>query len=179
MLHTEHCCLVVIDIQGKLAQLMHQKEALFKSLSILIQGAKILHIPVLWCQQVPDTLGPTVDCVRELLTDETPINKSSFSCWPNDQFQQRFAAINPSQAILCGIETHICVWQTACDLHRQGIHTEVVVDAVSSRTLENKNLALEKMRQVGIGLTGVEMALFELLGTADHTSFRQTAKLIK
>ncbi len=179
MLHTENSCLVVIDVQGKLAQLMHQKEALFQSISILIQGVKILHVPILWCQQVPKALGETVDPIRDLLADETPINKSSFSCWADEQFQRRFSAINPSQTIICGIETHICVWQTARDLNQQGIHTEVVTDAVSSRTLANKTLALEKMTQVGIGLTGVEMALFELLGTADHPNFRQVAKLIK
>ncbi len=174
-----NCCLVVIDVQGKLAQLMHNRDALFKSISILIQAAKILNIPILWCQQVPQALGPTVDCIRELLDGQTPIDKSSFSCWADSEFQRRFAAIDPAQAILCGIETHICVWQTAMDLNGQGIQTEVAADAVSSRTLVNKRIALKKMRQVGIGITSVEMVLFELLKTADHPSFKQIAGLIK
>jgi nicotinamidase-related amidase len=83
------------------------------------------------------------------------------------------------QIILCGIETHVCIYQTALDLHRKGFYVEVVADAVSSRTLENKQIALGRMTAGGINISCTEMALFELLKTAEHLQFKNIAKLIK
>ena len=89
MLNQNDCCLVVVDVQGKLAQLMHDKETLFKNIRILIQSAKILNIPILWCQQVPAALGDTIPEIAELLTDNQPINKSSFSCCGCEEFNSK------------------------------------------------------------------------------------------
>ncbi len=179
MLDQNDCCLVVVDVQGKLAQLMHDKDKLFKNIRILIQSAKILNIPILWCEQVPSALGPTVAEIAELLTGIEPIAKSSFSCFGCDRFNQKLKVLNRKQVILSGIETHVCVYQTALDLLANGYEAFVPADAVSSRSAENKQIGLNALNTAGAKLTGVEMALFEMLKSADHPQFRQVAKLVK
>ncbi len=179
MLEIEKSCLVIVDVQGKLAQLMYDKEALFKNIRILIQAAKELSIPILWCQQVPEALGPTVPEIAELLTDNQPINKSAFSCCGDEKFNSAFKKLSRQQILLCGIETHVCIYQTAMDLKSKGKEVHVIADAVSSRTRDNKKLALKKLKTYGIDIDCVEMALFELLKTAKHPSFKTIAKLIR
>jgi len=179
MLEIQQCCLAVVDVQGKLAQLMHGREALFKNIQILVRAAKILEIPILWCQQCPDALGPTVPEIAQLLADIEPINKFSFSCCGDEQFNVGLKELARKQILLCGIETHVCIYQTAVDLLRQDFHVEVIADAVSSRALENKQIALNKLAVEGANITCTEMALFELLKTAEHPKFRQIATLIK
>jgi len=179
MLDIENCCLAVVDVQGKLAQLMHNKEALFKNIRILIQAARILEIPILWCQQVPEALGPTTPEIAELLTDIEPVNKATFSCCGAEQFKSKLAKLSRNQILVCGIETHICVYQTAVDLLGEGVNVTVLADAVSSRTPENKQIALNRIAAEGGNISSVEMALFELLRTAKHPKFRQIAKLVK
>ncbi len=179
MLDTEKCCLVVVDVQGKLAQLMHGKEALFKNIQTLITAAKILQIPILWCQQCPDALGPTIPEIAQLLADNEPINKAAFSCCGTDKFNSKLNELSRNQVLLCGIEAHVCVYQTAVDLLTKGFEVNVVVDGVSSRTPDNKQIALSRMAAEGAAISSVEMALFELLRTAEHPKFRQIAKLIK
>jgi len=179
MLDIQSCCLVVVDVQGKLAQLMHDKESLFKNIQILIQAAKILNIPILWCQQCPQSLGPTISQIAELLSDNKPINKASFSCCGCDKFNTNLSKLVRKQVLLCGIEAHVCIYQTAVDLLRKGFSVEVVSDAVSSRTLENKQIAMNRMTAEGAKISSTEMALFELLKTADHPHFKQIAKLVK
>ena len=179
MLDIRNCCLAVVDVQGKLAQLMHGKDALFKNIQVLVQAANILDMPILWCQQVPDALGPTVPEIARLLTDIEPINKSVFSCCGTEQFIGKLNESSRNQVLLCGIEAHICVYQTAADLLVKGFDVSVVADAVSSRTLDNKQIAMSRFTAEGASVTSVEMALFELLRTAEHPKFRQIAKLIK
>ena len=179
MIDLKNCCLVVVDVQGKLAQLMYDNQTLFKNIEILIKAARALSIPVIWCQQVPEALGPTIPQIAEFLSGDQPINKSSFSCCGDEQFIDRLNTLNRSNIILCGIETHVCIYQTALDLLAKGKHVTVVADAVSSRTLENKQLALNRMKLKGVDISSVEMTLFELLGTAKHPQFRDIAKLVK
>jgi nicotinamidase-related amidase len=179
MLDIQQCCLTVVDVQGKLAQLMHGREALFKNIQILIQAAKILEIPILWCQQCPDALGPTVPEIAQLLADIEPVNKSAFSCCGDEQFNAGLKELARNQILLCGIETHVCIYQTAVDLLGKDFNVNVIADAVSSRALENKQIALNRLAAEGANITCTEMALFELLQTAEHPKFRQIAKLIK
>jgi nicotinamidase-related amidase len=179
MLDLEKCCLVVVDVQGKLAQLMFERESLFKHVRILIKAAEVLNIPVVWCQQCPAVLGVTVPEIAELLSDHEPINKSTFSCCGEEQFKIRLGSLGRQQVLLCGIEAHVCIYQTAVDLFRMGYEVSVVADAVSSRTLVNKQIAISKMQAETVNITSTEMALFELLRTAEHPQFRQIAKLVK
>ena len=166
-------------MQGRLAQLMHDREILFKNIRILIQAAKILDIPILWCQQCPDALGPTVPEISELLCDAQPINKSSFSCSGDERFSAALQKLGRKQILLCGIEAHVCIYQTAVDLLRMDYEVSVIADAVSSRTSENKEIGLAAARAEGAKIASTEMALFELLRTADHPKFKQIAKLVK
>ncbi len=179
MLDIKNCCLVVVDVQGKLARLMYDKQVLYKNVQILIEAAKILNVPILWCQQCPDALGPTIPEIAQLLTDSEPIDKSAFSCCGAQQFNIKLNDLKRQQVLLCGIETHVCIYQTAVDLLAKGFSVDVVADAVSSRTPENKQIAINKMAAEGINISCTEMALFELLRTAEHPQFKQIATLIK
>jgi len=179
MLDEKNCLLVVVDVQAKLAELMHEKETLFKNIRILIQAAKILDIPVLWCQQAPAALGPTVTQIAELLAGFVSINKSCFSCCLCQEFNEKLEELNRKQVLLCGIETHVCIYQTAVDLIERDYEVEVIADAVSSRTSANKEIGLDRIAAVGARLSSAEMALFEILRTADHPQFKQIAKLVK
>ncbi len=179
MLDIQNCCLVVVDVQGKLARLMYDRQVLYKNVQILIEAAKILNVPILWCQQCPDALGPTIPEIARLLTDSEPIDKSAFSCCGAEQFNIKLNDLKLQQVLLCGIETHVCIYQTAVDLLAKGFSVDVVADAVSSRTPENKQIAISRMAAEGINITCTETALFELLRTAEHPQFKQIAKLIK
>ena len=179
MLDTGKCCLIVVDVQGKLAQLMYGKETLFKNIQALIKSAKILNIPILWCQQCPDSIGPTIPEIAELLCKNEPINKAAFSCCGADQFNSKLNELDRNQVILCGIETHVCIYQTAVDLLRKGFSVDVISDAVSSRTPENKQIGIDRIASEGATISCTEMALFELLKTAEHPQFKNIAKLIK
>ena len=179
MLEINNCCLIIVDIQGKLAQLMHDKEALFKNVRILIQSAKILEIPILWCQQVPMVLGATVPEIAELLTECEPIDKAAFSCCLHEPFVDALKKLERSQVLLCGIEAHICIYQTAMDLLARNYEVTVIADAVSSRTFENKHIVLGRLQSESVKISSTEMALFELLKNAEHKKFRKIAKLVK
>jgi nicotinamidase-related amidase len=179
MLEIPNCCLVVVDVQGKLAQLMTGRESLIKNIQILIQAAKILDIPILWCQQVPEALGPTVPEIAALLAGIEPIDKASFSGCGQEQFNAELNDIGREQVLLCGIETHVCIYQTAMDLMEGGLDVTVVADAVSSRTEQNRQIALTRLAAEGARMSTTEMALFELLKTAQHPHFKQIARLVK
>jgi nicotinamidase-related amidase len=179
MLNQNDCCLVVVDVQGKLAQLMHDKETFFKNIRILIQSAKILNIPILWCQQVPAALGPTIPEIAELLTDSQPINKSSFSCCGCEEFNSKLEKSGRRQILICGLETHVCVYQTAADLLAKDYEVDVVADAASSRTPANKDIGLQRIAAEGARISSTELVLFEILKTAEHPSFKQIAKLVR
>ena len=179
MLSTDDTALVIIDVQGKLATLMHEREELYRNLQMLIRGARILALPVLWVEQYPEGLGPTIPEVAELLADQEPLPKTCFSACGLTEFQQRLAHSGRRQVLVAGIETHICVHQTARDLLDAGYHVEVVADAVSSRTAENRQVGLDRMVRAGANLTSVETALFELLREAGTPQFKEIARLVK
>ena len=179
MLQTENLVFIIIDIQGKLARLMLKSDELFKSVEILTQGMRMLNVPIIWLEQIPEKLGPTIPEIAALLPDIQPISKSSFSACGNDEFMEALNGLGRRQALLAGIETHICVYQTARDLAGLGYDVEVAVDAVSSRTALNKETGLEKIRNAGAALTTTETVFFELLKEADGDLFKKITTLIK
>jgi len=180
MLTIDNTALIVIDVQGKLAELMYERETLFTNLHRIIEGAKVLGLPMLWTEQVPEKLGPTRPEIGELLLDQTePIRKSSFSCCGEPVFADHLMALNRSQFLIAGIETHICVYQTVRDLLGRGYEVHVVTDAVSSRAAANRQIGLDRMRAAGAYLTSTEMALFELMQVAEGDQFRAITKLVK
>jgi nicotinamidase-related amidase len=130
-------------------------------------------------EQTPDKIGKTVPEIGRLLGLQAPVSKACFSCCEDGQFMAALRATGRGQVVLAGIETHVCVYQTAADLSAQGFRVEVVADAVSSRTMQNRQIALEKMRSLGVGITSLEMILFELLRTSRHPAFRDILRLVK
>jgi nicotinamidase-related amidase len=182
MLKIEDCCLVIVDVQGKLAALMYNSENLFRNIQILIKSCKIMSIPILWCQQSAaggKALGSTVLEIANLLTDNQPINKTSFSCCGCEEFNSKLQSLARRQILLCGIEAHVCIYQTAFDLIKAGREVHLITDAVSSRTAENRQLGIERMKTEGVRLSSAEMAVFELMKTADYPQFKQIAGLVK
>jgi len=180
MLQLNNTILIVIDVQGKLAQLMYEKETMFTNLKRMIQGAQVLDLPILWTEQLPDKLGATTPEVADLLQPITePIVKVSFSCLGCEPFVEQLAKLGRRQVLLTGMETHICVYQTARDLLAQGYEVQVVTDAVSSRLADNKALGLSRMQDAGATMTSVEMALFELLQRAEGEQFRTITRIVK
>lgn len=179
MLTISNTALVLVDVQGKLARLMDNHESLVMNLRKLLQGAQALGLPILWLEQNPAGLGPTIPELTELLQGQEPFAKMSFSCCGDEKFLTALKATGRRQVLLAGIEAHVCIYLTAMDLLKLGFEVEIVADAVSSRVAANRELALRKMERLGAGLTCVEMALFELLGRAEGPAFKTMLKVIK
>lgn len=179
MITTEDTALVLVDVQGRLAQSMHNKKDLFENLKTMVKGAHVLGVPILWAEQNPDGLGPTIPEIAELLSNQSPVSKFSFSCCGSDQFLKDLQALNCKNILIVGIEAHVCVYQTAADLTKLRYQVQVVADAVSSRTAENKQIGLQKSKAAGAILTSTETALFELLKEARGDRFKQIIHLVK
>ena len=179
LLNPGNTVLVAIDFQERLFPVMHDKEKLLRQVIKLIQGAKVLDIPVILTEQYPKGLGPTLPEIAELLPDIKPIEKTCFSCCDAESFNSALEATHRKQVLICGIEAHICVYQTAVTLSQAGYEVQVVADCVSSRDPENKMVSLFKLGSAGIPPTTMETALFELLKIASGEKFRQISNIVK
>jgi nicotinamidase-related amidase len=179
MLTIQNSALVLVDVQGTLAQAMHDKERFFDCIIRLVKGAQVLELPILWNEQNPAGLGPTIPEIVELLPNQSPLSKLSFSCCGNAEFVKALKALNRKNMLVAGIEAHVCVYQTAADLVDLNYNVQVVADAVASRTAENKQIGLEKSKEAGAGLTSTETVLFELLKIAKGDKFKEIIKIVK
>ena len=179
MLTSENTLLLVVDVQGNLAQVMNNKDGLFQSIINMIQGARVLGLKLMVTEQNPHGLGPTIPEISEHLTGIEPISKFSFSCCDNEQFMQELNAVKPQNIIMAGIESHICVFQTARDLVKLNYNVEILSDAVSSRTAENRQIGLARSKAAGAGITSVESALFEIVRDAQSKEFKNILNIVK
>ncbi len=179
MLARDNVVLMIIDVQGKLAQLMHDKETLFRNLQILIKGAQILGLPIVWVEQNPAGLGPTLPEIANLLAPQKPLPKMTFSACGDAAVLEAVRRLGRSQVLLAGIEAHVCIYLTAADLLAQGFEVEVVADAVSSRSVTHKEIGLGKVAALHGGITCTETALFELMGNAAGPEFKALVRLLK
>jgi nicotinamidase-related amidase len=173
--------LAVIDLQEKLAAAMPKgvRDRVIDQVGILLTAAESLSVPVLVTEQYPQGLGPTESALLKKLPEETAIiEKTNFSSAKVEAFAQALAATGRKQVFLAGMETHICVLQTALDLLGQGYQVFVIEDAVSSRAKGNQFNALQRMRLAGAVIINVESLIFEWLGDASHPEFKKLAKLI-
>src|SRR5262249_27263335 len=143
------------------------------NLQILVQSAQILGLPILWVEQNPAGLGPTIPELSKLLHGRSPIAKLSFSACGEPGVVDALRASGRRQVLLAGIEAHVCIYLTAADLLTQGYAVEVPIDAVSSRSPANKQVGLRKVEELGGSLTCTETALFELLGRAEGAEFKE------
>ena len=170
---------VMIDIQGKLWNVMHEKATLLENAQKLAKAMKVLGVPVILTEQNPQGLGPTLPELTQYLPGVKALPKFCFSCCKDSGFEQELRGLNRQQVLICGIESHICVYQTAVDLLSQGFEVQIVADAVSSRFQFSKEVALNRLQSEGAKLTVAEMAIFELLGAADSPQFKEILKVIK
>jgi nicotinamidase-related amidase len=174
--------LLVIDIQERLAAAMPEasRETVFSRTGLLLQGAELLGVPIILTEQYPQGLGATAAAVSKRLPAGSQIlQKTSFSCCDTQGFCETALTAGRNQVILAGMETHVCVLQTAFALQRRGYQVFVVEDAVCSRSGDNKRNALERMRQTGIQVTNAESVLFEWLRDSTHEQFRPISRLLR
>lgn len=174
--------LVLIDFQDGLYNAMDpdRKVEALQNTRLLLSLASTLSLPVLVTEQYRRGLGPTNAELNTLLPEgTTPIDKLVFSSWRADGFEARFRETGASAAILCGMETHVCVLGTALDLLREGINVHVARDAVISRTRENWNTGLKMMDRAGAVISSTETAIFQLLGEAGTEEFKTMARLLR
>jgi len=170
---------IIIDIQEKLFPHMDQKEELLRKCTILIEGLKVLGVPMLITEQYPKGLGSTIEKISTLVKQEGVIEKIAFSCCDEPSVMQNAAVQNYKTIIICGIEAHVCVLQTAIDLHEAGYKAVVVEDCISSRNPDDKRVAVERMRGAGAVITSCESILFELARVAGTDEFKAISRLVK
>ncbi|MDX6699259.1 MAG: hypothetical protein QOE65_2656 [Solirubrobacteraceae bacterium] len=175
VLHRDRAALIVVDVQEAFRPAVGEFDAVAANAAVLVQGARALGIPVLVTEQYPRGLGETVPEVASHLDGVSPIEKTVFSAARADGFDLG----GRDQALVCGIEAHVCVQQTAQDLLDAGVEVHVAADAVTSRTALNRRLGLEKMEGSGAVVTSTEMALFELVERAGTPEFKTIQGLVK
>jgi nicotinamidase-related amidase len=180
-LEAEQCALIVVDMQEKLLPPIWEKERLVKNVQLLIRLAGILKIPALVTTQYAKGLGNTVPAIAEMLPNTQAIDKMMFSCFGSDAFCSMLKRL-PGQrttVLLCGMEAHICVMQTALGALREGYFVHVAADAVSSRTQLNWQIGLDRMRAAGTILSSTEMMLYELMRSSGGPAFKELLPYLK
>lgn len=170
---------LLIDIQEKLFPHMDQNEELLRKCTILIEGLKILGVPLVVTEQYPKGLGRTIKDISSLVEPVPAIEKIAFSCCDEPSVMQHAVIQTHRTIIICGIEAHVCVLQTVIDLHEAGYTAVVVEDCISSRHPGDKGIALERMRAEGAVITSCESILFELARVAGTDQFKAISRLVK
>ena len=179
ILNEEDSLLLIIDVQEKLVASL-DKDIVVKRVATLANTAKIMNIPLLVTQQYSKGLGQTVTAVSQMFGESTKVfEKTSFSAVKEDGFSELVKSYNKKQIIICGIETHICVHQTAADLINEGYEVFVAKDACASRRKYEFKQGIERMQANGANISCVEIILFEWLKTAKNPYFKEVQALIK
>jgi nicotinamidase-related amidase len=176
---TENTVALIIDIQERLFPAMLEKEKLLKNCLTLIQGLAELNVPQVITQQYTKGLGETLEELKTAIPNFESIEKRDFSCCDEPVVAEKLKELNAKNIIISGIESHVCVLQTAVDLKDAGFNPIVVMDCVSSRTKENIELAKERFRFEGIMMVSYESILFELTRSSTDPAFRAISKLVK
>jgi nicotinamidase-related amidase len=170
---------LIIDIQERLFPAMHEKEKFLETTTKLIDGLQHLEIPLLLTQHYTKGLGETIYEIKSKITSYEPIEKRTFSCCDEPTITQKLSEIKAKNIIICGIESHVCVLQTAVDLKDSGFNPVVVMDCVSSRKPASIDLAKDRFRFEGIMMTSMESILFELTRSSAADEFKAISKLVK
>jgi nicotinamidase-related amidase len=182
-LDPQRSVLMVVDVQAKLAAAMPQAamDRLLSNTLVLLEAARILGVAVLASEQYPKGLGPTVEPIAERLRamGVEPIDKVAFDASAEPRIARGLADRSPRSVVVTGMETHICVFQTARDLARRGLEVHVVADAVASRREENRGLGLTLCERSGALVTPTETVVFDWLGRAGTEEFKAISKLVR
>lgn len=166
-------CLLVVDVQDRLAPAIHEGERVVSNASWLVKLAREVDLPVRLTEQYPQGLGHTVPELRSLVLDDELLEKIHFSCMESDHIRRVLASLGRRQIVMAGTEAHVCVLQSALGLTQEGYEVYVVADAISSRSQMDVQYAVERMRMEGIRVVTREMVAFEWLGRADTDLFRK------
>jgi nicotinamidase-related amidase len=180
-LEAERCALLVVDIQEKLLPPIFQKDQLVRNSKLLIRAAGVLKIPAVMSTQYAKGLGKTVPELASLLPETEAIDKDRFSCFGSEVFCTLLKRLpgNRNTLLLCGMESHICVMQTALAALREGYLLHVASDAVSSRTEWNWKIGLERMRAAGAVISSTEMMIYELMRSSSSPAFKDMLTHLK
>lgn len=179
LLDRKDCFLLIVDIQERLAPAVLKREEVIGNAGRLIRAATRLEVPVLMTEHCASKIGPVLADLRRLVPEDAILPKIHFAAQREPGCAARFARLGRSQCVIAGMETHVCVLQTAISLKEAGYHPHVASDAVSSRRNGDKEAALARLRDAGIGLVTSEMAIFEWLERGDDAAFRDLLRLIK
>jgi nicotinamidase-related amidase len=179
-LRPEECALAVIDIQEKLLPPIWESARMVRNSQLLIRMALAMNLPILVSTQYAKGLGQTIPEIASLLPDVNVIDKLEFGCFGNGEYCSAVSKLSDRNTLLlCGMETHICVMQTALGALNQGMNVHVAADAVSSRTELNWQLGLNRMQVAGAVISSTEMMLYELMGKSGTATFKEMLKWIK
>ncbi len=178
LLDRNKSALLIIDVQERILNVMHNKDFFLENLLKLIDGIQVLNIPTFLTEQYPKGLGETIPQIKSLLRN-SPIQKMSFSCFGAENLFQELINKNISQVILCGIESHVCVQQTALDLIENGFQVNLAADAVTSRKNFDYETAINRMRSKGAEITSTESILFELLNVCGTEEFKKISQIVR
>ncbi len=176
LLERQDCLLVVIDVQEKLMRVMSDKDKVAENVLKLVQFAKIVGLPLVFTEQ--EKLGPTLPGIYAEAPGAPVIGKISFDCLASPEFAKKLQELGRRTLLLCGVESHICVAQTALSA-LEHYRVQVISDAISSRSLHNWVIAVERLRAAGAVITSTEMVMYELLRQAGSEEFRATLPLVK
>lgn len=179
LLKSEDSQLLIVDIQGRLMPAMEGAEHAIDRSVIVTRAARRLGIPITASRQYPKGLGPLVPAIDDLVEEGETLDKTAFSCAADPGLAAHVMSHNKRQVVICGVETHVCVLQTAMGFIARGLLPYVVVDACTSRNGTDKVAAVDRMRAAGIGIVTSEMVCFEWMGDATNESFKDISKLIK
>ena len=180
LLHVDEVLIVVVDMQEPFLRAIHDREPLVANIVRLVQGAAVLAVPVVSTVQNLKSLGDVIPEIKQLLPIQpAPYEKMRFSCYADVAIASAIDRIGRKQVVLCGVETHICIAQTALGLIAAGFQVHVCADAVSSRTAQNKSIGLEKVRYAGGIINSTESVLYEMLGKAGTAEFRAILQIVK
>ncbi|MEO1140677.1 MAG: hydrolase [Pseudomonadota bacterium] len=177
LIRSEDSVLVVIDMQERLVPAMQAPARTIKNTSMLCRGATEMQVPVIMTEQYPEGLGRTVPELRN--QQATILSKIHFSCMEDDGFAAYFKNLNRKQAVIAGMEAHICVVQTAASMMEAGYEVFVVSDATASRSLESEAACVARLSAFGAGIVTTEMVIFEWLGKAGTSEFKEMLEFIK
>lgn len=178
-LTSQNCVTLIIDMQEKLVPHMNGQDTLLQNVAKLIKGSECLGVPVMFTQQYTKGLGQTLPELAALASHFTYTEKTAFSCCGEQNFTELLNKTDRKTVIVAGIESHVCVLQTVLDLINKGFTVFVVSDAVSSRKLTDYQPALQRMMQQGAILTSTESVLFEILGSASASNFKQISQIVR
>ncbi len=172
-------CLLIVDVQERLIPVVHSPRSVIVGCATLMQAANIIGCPIVVSEQYVRGLGPTVGNLRSLAPQDSCLEKTSFSCASDESIMTRLSSFGRRQVVMAGIETHVCVLQSALGLRENGFEVFVVAEACSSRRPESERAALARMVMCGVHVVTTEMVFFEWLGSKNHPAFKEVQQLVK